>query len=136
MPKRAILQEEVVEELAEADLLSLFDGALDAIVIADSDSMVLGWNRSAEQMFGYSRDEAMGRDMGEMIVPHALREAHAAGVRRYLATGEGVVINNRIEIVALHRNGHEFPVELTILPLRASAVSSATSAGGRRRSGN
>ncbi|HUF55029.1 MAG TPA: PAS domain S-box protein [Thermohalobaculum sp.] len=120
MPTRAMLQEEVAGELAEADLLSLFDGALDAIVIADSDSVVLGWNRSAEQMFGYSRDEAMGRDMSEMIIPHALREAHSAGVRRYLATGEGVVINNRIEIVALHRDGREFPVELTILPLRSA----------------
>ena len=118
MPVRAILQDESAGEMVEADLLSLFDGALDAIVIADADSIVLGWNRSAELTFGYSRDEALGRDMAEMIIPESLREAHRGGLARYLATGEGAVIENRIEITALHRDGHEFPVELTILPLR------------------
>lgn len=120
MPARAMLQQGIAGDLAEADLLSLFDGALDAIVIADSDSVVLGWNRSAELTFGYSRDEAIGRDMAELIVPESLREAHRAGVQRYLATGEGAVISNRIEIVALDRDGREFPVELTILPLRSA----------------
>ena len=117
MAMRAILQEEVAGALAEADLLSLFDGALDAMVIADTDSVIRGWNRSAELIFGYSCEEALGRDMAELIIPPALREAHRSGLERYLASGEGAVINNRIEITALHRKGHEFPVELTILPL-------------------
>jgi len=57
--------------------------------------------------------------MAETIIPPACREAHHRGLHYFLVTGEGPVLNKRIEIAALHRNGHEFPVELTISPIRA-----------------
>lgn len=103
--------------LTPDDMLSLFDGALDAIIMIDTASKIIGWNRSAEQTFGYSRNEAMGRDLVELVIPGHLRSAHHAGMDRYLDTGEGRVLNTRIEVTALNRAGREFPVELTVVPI-------------------
>jgi len=62
------------------------------------------------------REEALGRSVDETIMPDRYRQAHRAGLARYLATGEAKVLNKRIELVALHRSGKEFPVELAIAP--------------------
>lgn len=101
---------------SEGRLLSVIDSALDAVVMMDEDAMITDWNPRAAEVFGWSRDEAMGRTLSETIIPPQFREAHNRGLQRYLATGEGPVLNRRIEIVALHRDGHEFPVELAIAP--------------------
>lgn len=96
----------------------LFEYSPDAFVAMDSDGRITEWNRQAEAVFGWSRSEALGRIMSETIIPPALREAHHAGFQRFLATGEGPVLNRRVQMMALHRWGHEFPVELVITPLR------------------
>ncbi len=88
--------------------------ALDAIVGMDADGCVLEWNPAAEQTFGFARDEAVGRSMADLIVPPALREPHRRGLAHHLATGETRLINRRIEITAVRRDGTEFPVELSI----------------------
>ena len=75
---------------------------------------MLEFNRGAETMFGYSGDDVMDSDMADLIVPPSLREAHRAGLARYLRTGTGSYLDNRIEITGLRANGEEFPVELTI----------------------
>lgn len=88
--------------------------ALDAIVGMDADGCVVEWNPAAERTFGFVRDEALGRAMADLIVPPALREAHWRGLAHHLATGETRVLNRRIEITAVRRDGTEFPVELAI----------------------
>ncbi|WP_417525330.1 sensor histidine kinase [Marinovum sp.] len=98
-------------------LQSLFDRALDAVVGMDDAGRVTAWNGSAEEIFGWSRDEALGASMGDLIVPPQHREAHAKGLAHYNRTGEGPVLEQRIRITALHREGHEFPVELSIFPM-------------------
>ena len=80
----------------------------------DAKGTVLEFNKAAEATFGYSRREAIGRVMAELIVPPHLRDAHARGMARYLATGEAHVLGKRIEITAMRANGAEFPVELGI----------------------
>src|SRR5439155_139478 len=75
---------------------------------------VLEFNRAAEQTFGYSTEEAIGREMAELIIPPSLRDAHRKGLKRYLETGYAVVIGKRLEITAMRADGTEFPVELTI----------------------
>ncbi|NOS77361.1 MAG: PAS domain S-box protein [Nitrospira sp.] len=97
---------------------NVIESALDAVVMMDREGRIIEWNRPAELIFGWSRQEALGRNLGETIVPPALREAHAKGVKHYLATGEGPVLNKRIEITGLRKNGVEFPVELTIIPIK------------------
>lgn len=103
--------------MSPSDLLTMFDSALDAIVLIDPVSRIISWNRSAERTFGWSRDEAIGRQLDRLIIPETLRAAHRAGMAHYLETGDGPVLNQRIEVPALHRSGHEIPVELTIIPL-------------------
>jgi len=93
------------------------DTALDAVITMDSAGVITGWNPQAENSFGWSRAEAIGRPLADTIVPPRYREAHQAGLVRYLAGGEGNVLNTRIELSALHREGHEFPVDLSITPI-------------------
>src|SRR5206468_6593932 len=75
---------------------------------------VVEFNAAAERTFGYSADEAIGREMAELIVPPALRERHREGLRRYVETGERHLVGRRLEIVAMRADGSELPVELSI----------------------
>ena len=92
----------------------MLDTALDSVVVMDTQGMVIGWNSYSESMFGWTGEEARGQRLSEMIIPPEYRDAHETGLAHYLATGEGPVIDNRIEIGALHRDGSEIPVELSI----------------------
>ena len=99
---------------------SIIDAAHDAYIAMDGNNLIVDWNRQAEAIFGWSREEALGRSLAETLIPHQYREAHHRGMRHFLATGEGPVLNKAFEITALHRDGHEFPIELSISPLRWS----------------
>jgi PAS domain S-box-containing protein len=91
--------------------------ANDAYVAMDRTGLVLDWNRQAEATFGWTYEQARGRPVAELIIPPRYREAHRQGLRRYLDTGEASVLNKPVELSALHRDGHEFPIEITIWPL-------------------
>lgn len=104
----------VARDLRSADLGAVLKTALDAVVVMRMDGTIAGWNDVAERTFGWSFDDAAGRRMSEMIIPHQHREAHERGLAHYLATGDGPVLDRHIEITALHRDGHELPVELSI----------------------
>jgi PAS domain S-box-containing protein len=99
---------------SEARKTAMLEASIDAIVSMDHRGRVVEFNAAAERTFGYSADEAVGREMAELIVPPQLRDSHRDGLRRYLATGEPHVLGRRIEIVAMRADGREFPVELTI----------------------
>ena len=94
----------------------ILDTALDAIVAIDGEGAVTDWNPQAEATFGWTRDEALGRTLAALIIPERHREAHTRGLQRYIESGEDKVLNQRVELVALHRDGREFPVELAISP--------------------
>jgi PAS domain S-box-containing protein len=96
----------------------IVDMAHDAFVAIDADGLVKEWNSQAEKLFGWTRDEVLGQPLNERIIPPQHREQHAQGMKHFLATGEGPVLNQRIELPALHRDGHAFPVELTITAIR------------------
>ncbi len=99
----------------------IVDSALDAVISIDIEGRVTGWNAQAERTFGWSREEAIGRILAETIVPAGYRAAHEAGLRRYQASGEGPVVNRRLELSALHHDGREFPIELSIFPVHTQA---------------
>ncbi|MEX2561197.1 MAG: ATP-binding protein [Pirellulales bacterium] len=99
-------------------LQSVLDTAHDAFISIDGDSVILDWNPQAKLTFGWSREEVLGRSLPDTIIPHRYREAHWQGLRRFLETEQGPVLNRRLELAALHRSGREFPVELTIAPVR------------------
>lgn len=94
----------------------IIDSALDAVLSIDERGRVTEWNAQAETMFGWSRAEAVGRTLSELLIPQQYRVAHDRGLHHFLATGEGPLLNRRIEITALRRDGAEFPVEVSIAP--------------------
>ncbi|MBC7956807.1 MAG: diguanylate cyclase [Cytophagales bacterium] len=99
---------------SEENQRAILDQANDAFVSMDSEGRVLTWNGMAEHTFGWTRQEAMGAPLSELIIPPQLRAAHAHGMARYLSTGEAKVLNRRVELIARRRDGLEFPVELSL----------------------
>jgi PAS domain S-box-containing protein len=100
------------------ELRLILETALDAVVVMKADGVVADWNDRAVGVFGWSRDEAVGRIMADLIIPERYREAHRNGLRRYLESGKGKVLGKRIELSGLRKNGEEFPVELSISPIQ------------------
>jgi PAS domain S-box-containing protein len=103
---------------SEAQMRGILETALDAIVLIDTRGLILSWNPRAEAVFGWTRQEAVGRRLADLIVPPRYREAHTRGIRRYLETGEGAILNRPVELSALRRDGTEFPVGLRVAALR------------------
>lgn len=102
---------------SESKTRAIVDHALDAIIAIDDKAIVLEWNSQAEKVFGWTADEILGQFLTDKIVPHHHREGHIHGMERFLTTGERHVLNQRIEIEALHKDGHQFPIELSISEL-------------------
>jgi PAS domain S-box-containing protein len=95
----------------------IVETALDGVITINGRGMITGWNSQAEKMFGWTRSEVIGRELAELIIPARLREEHRKGLARYVGSGVARVLNKRIEMSALHRDGQEFPVELSITPI-------------------
>jgi PAS domain S-box-containing protein len=89
-------------------------GALAAVVTMDEDGLVTGWGARAQQTFGWSAHEMVGRALVDVIIPERHRAAHDAGLARYRLTRRGQVLGKALELSALRRGGEEFPVELAI----------------------
>jgi len=99
---------------SEARKAAILDAALDCVVTIDHEGCIVEFNPAAERTFGYSRDDVVGSQLTEAIIPPSLRERHRQGLARYLATGEARLIGRRVEMMAVRADGREFPVELAI----------------------
>jgi len=107
-------QEERELKRSEIRKASIVDSALDCIVTIDHEGCITEFNPAAERTFGYRRDEVLGKNLADAIIPPSLREKHRQGFARYLATGEARVLGKRIEMTAVRADGSEFPVEMAI----------------------
>ncbi|HXF94696.1 MAG TPA: PAS domain S-box protein [Gemmatimonadales bacterium] len=116
VPRRAAPPRPTASASTALPDLTVLEAALDPVIRIDEAGQVVYWNPQAERVFGWSRAEAMGRPLSELIIPTQYRVAHRAGLRRFLEVGDGPLLGQRVEITALHRDGHEFPVELTVVP--------------------
>ncbi|MBI5757293.1 MAG: PAS domain S-box protein, partial [Planctomycetales bacterium] len=103
---------------SEERLRLILETAHDAFIGMDEHGVVTDWTHQAEKVFGWTRDEALGQNLADLIIPHSERTIHHKGLQRFLSTGEGPILNKRVEVLALHRSGKLFPVELTISPLK------------------
>ncbi|GAA3155184.1 hypothetical protein GCM10010466_52680 [Planomonospora alba] len=99
-------------------LEQIIETSMEGFVSMDAAGRVTGWNGAAERMFGYSRQEALGRRLHELIVPPRYRAADQAGRERFLATGRSDVLGRRLELSAIRADGTEFPVELVVWATR------------------
>ena len=106
---------EAAREQSDARSRAMLDAALDAVVTIDHEDVILEFNAAAERIFGYARDDVVGKRLADTLIPPAQREAHARGMEHFLATGEGPVLGTRIELAALHADGGEFPIEISIV---------------------
>jgi diguanylate cyclase (GGDEF)-like protein/PAS domain S-box-containing protein len=95
-------------------LEAFFDSSIDAVVQMDFDGYITGWNHQAEKVFGWSAEEILDQTIEQTIIPERYRDAHKKGMKRFLETGKTSVMNSLIEIHAAHRDGHEFPIELSV----------------------
>ncbi|MFN3999697.1 PAS domain S-box protein [Algoriphagus sp.] len=96
----------------------IMNGALDAIISIDTNETITFWNTQAEVIFGWEEKEVIGKPLSEIIIPEPFRRYHVEGLKNYLKTGEGKAINVLLDLSALRRNGEEFPIELTVIPIK------------------
>ncbi len=96
-----------------ATIRAIVESATDAIVTADSDGVIVTWNPSAAAMFGHTADEAIGTSL-TLLVPERFHAAHTAGMARVVATGETRIIGTTVQVAGVHKDGHEFPIELSL----------------------
>lgn len=102
---------------SESRKSAILAASLDAIVTMDHKGKVVDFNPSAERIFGYPQERAIGSFMAELIIPDRFRKRHVEGLANYLASGEGPVLGKRLELPAVCADGREITVELTIIPI-------------------
>jgi len=108
------LRREAALRESEAQLRAILEGALDAVVGMDASGVVIDWNHQAVATFRYTREEAIGRRLSELIIPPQFREAHERGLEKYFETGEGPLLNRRVEVEGQRKDGSLVPIELAI----------------------
>lgn len=101
---------------SEEQIQTIFKNAPDAVIVIDSEGKIAQWNLMAEKIFGWEREEVIGKHLHEVIIPERFREAHTKGMKHFLQTGEGPVLNKPIELPALRKDNSEFQTELSISP--------------------
>jgi len=123
--------------VSEARQRAILEAALDAVISMDQYARVTYVNSAFERTFGYRAEDVIGRDLAEKIVPPSLREAHRRGLARYLETGQGTILDRRIEMSAMRADGTEFPVEVAVtrtgLPGEAAFTAYVRDIADRRR---
>ncbi|HSS44118.1 MAG TPA: PAS domain S-box protein [Thermoanaerobaculia bacterium] len=104
---------------SESRKAGILQSARDAIISMDKEGRIIEFNPGAERTFGYSRAEAIGQILADLIVPPSLRDRHRAGLAHYTATGEAPILGKRLEMSAMRADRTEFPVELTVVRIES-----------------
>jgi PAS domain S-box-containing protein len=122
LAQRGINQQRVFQErlYGERDRLhKIIDNTYDAYVGMDEEGRITGWNRSAETLFGWQMNEAMGQPLAEIIIPERQREAHYKGLKHYKESSVGPWLYKPVYTQAIHRDGSEFVIEMVVTPLQS-----------------
>jgi len=107
-------QAEARIESSEQWLRVMIENAHDAVIAMNQSGHITEWNKQAEAIFGWPYAEVVGRQMADIIIPPGMREAHLAGMKRFLSEGIGPILNRRIEVQGLNKAGDMLPIELTV----------------------
>jgi PAS domain S-box-containing protein len=101
---------------ANAEIQTVFNASLDAVVIIDEEGKIVKWDKKSEILFGWKEDEVMGLSLSEIIIPFRYREAHQQGMKHFLKTGKGPILGKTVEVHALKKNNDEFDISLSVSP--------------------
>ncbi len=101
----------------EQQTQNLIDHSLDGIISINAEGKILTWNPQATEIFGWAIEQVIGKYFVELIIPPDYQGAHREGLKRFAHTKSGTITNKQLELTALHRDGHEFPVEISIIPI-------------------
>lgn len=112
--KRLRKTEDIALKESEEKFRALSESAKDAVILLDSDGNISYWNKGAEEIFGYSSHEVIGRELHQFLAPERYREAYKKGIRHFRETGEGAAIGSILELSAIRKNKAEFPIELSV----------------------
>jgi PAS domain S-box-containing protein len=93
---------------------AILETALDCIISIDHQGCIVEWNPAAEAVFGYKQQEVLGQQMANVLIPPHLRESHHQGMARYMASGENVILGQRLELPAIRKDGLEILVEMAV----------------------
>lgn len=116
--KKIEKQSELIRYFDKEERNSILENALDAVINMNEKGIITYWNKTAEEIFGWKKNEAIGRKLSETIIPKSYRKAHEMGLDNFLKTGIGPILQKRIEITAIRKDQKEFPVELTVTPIK------------------
>jgi PAS domain S-box-containing protein len=105
---------------------AILETALDCIITIDHTGLVTEFNPAAERTFGYSLQDAVGKPLHELIVPPEYHDAHCRGIQHYLKTGDGPVLNKRLELPAVRADGSRITVELAVTSIPGESNPSFT----------
>lgn len=112
------IQSKTLLEQSEERNRLIMNSALNAIINIDSKGKITFWNTKAEKIFGWKREEVIGKLLSETIIPNQHKLGHEEGMKHYLNTGEGPVLNKQLELPAINKEGIEFPIEISIIPIK------------------
>jgi PAS domain S-box-containing protein len=111
------IQTKMLLELSEKRNRLIMDASLNAINTIDVEGKTIFWNKQAEVIFGWKKEEVLGKVLSEIIIPHRYVKIHNKAIAHYLETGDAPVLNKQFEITGINRNGNEFPIEISIIPI-------------------
>ncbi|MDG9669619.1 diguanylate cyclase [Hahella sp. CR1] len=115
--EKEVAQRKIVERKlkeSEARNRTILESSHEAFIAIDANGIITDWNKQATETLGWTSSQAIGQRLSELIIPEPYRELHEKGMRKFLDTGDGHVIGNRLELSALNSQGVEIPVEITI----------------------
>ncbi|GEM54077.1 hypothetical protein B0A58_06150 [Flavobacterium branchiophilum NBRC 15030 = ATCC 35035] len=113
---KRMLTKNLLEQSEERNRL-IMNSALNAIITIDSLGNITFWNDQAEKIFGWHREEVLGKKLSETIIPQVHKASHNHGIDRFLLTGKTTVLNKQMELSAVNKNNQEFPIEISIIPV-------------------
>jgi PAS domain S-box-containing protein len=114
---QSIKSQNLLEQSEERNRL-IMNASLNAIITINKKGKITFWNDQAETIFGWKKEEVIGKTLADTIIPKEHKKGHSEGMKHYMLTGEGPVLNKQIELPAINKEGKEFPVEISIIPIK------------------
>ncbi len=114
-------------KVSEEKFRTISATANDAIIMVDNEGKISYWNEAAEEIFGFSKKEAIGKDISNTIIPERLREDHLRGFKKFSETGQGAVVGKTVELIAIRKDGSKIPIELSLSAIRLKGKWNAVS---------